>query len=91
MKKPRKFNYADRQEKSGFKVGDMVKVLRTAKDYERGWGTCWLSPSMDVAVNRVFTITEINYEHGMRLVSFGSGYENASGFWYPFFILKKVE
>ncbi len=32
--------YIRKQNSCGIKVGDKVKVLRKAEDYENGWGIC---------------------------------------------------
>ena len=70
------------QEKSGLEIGDTVKVLRKAKDYEWGWDNDW-SPKMNDMIGLEYRIESIGSE-GILLIS-SSGYYR-----FPFFVLEKV-
>lgn len=73
--------YIERQNECGLKVGDKVKVVRTALSKENGWGNAWVT-DMDESVNKEFTIRKIS-EDGIRFVE-------DDYFAYPYFILEKV-
>lgn len=72
--------YIKGQMECGIKVGNKVKVLRKARDYTRGWSTCWV-PDMDKSVGKVLRVTVKRDERGLEL---------SDGYWYPFFVLKKI-
>lgn len=72
--------YSELQEESGLKVGDWVKVVRTAKSYENGWGAMW-NPAMDDSVGKVFQIYDINVLYGVSKLG---------GFYFPYFVLEKT-
>jgi hypothetical protein len=63
-----------------FKVGDKVKILRKADDYELGWGWGWLSLK-DKYVGKVVEIKEVDR----------GGDITAEGYIFPWFILELVE
>ena len=65
---------------SGIKVGDRVKVLRKAADYEMGWGNSWVA-SMDGIVGTEGIVTLDDDSYGFEI-------DHAKG--YPFFVLEKV-
>ena len=58
----------------GLKVGDKVRVLRRGKSNEFGWNDSWVSPAMDSAVGKEYTISSISPSAGVtfeeRLYSF---------------------
>ena len=66
---------------SGLKVGDTVKVVRIAKDYEMGWGDIWAG-YMDDFVDRTYKITGDATWYGWEL-------NNKCTF--PTFVLQKVD
>jgi len=66
---------------SGLKVGDTVKVVRIAKDYEMGWGNIWAG-YMDDFVDRTYKITGDATWYGWEL-------NNKCTF--PTFVLQKVD
>lgn len=78
--------YETLQENCGIKVGDKVKVLRTAEMNELGWANNWTA-SMDSAVGNIFEVKYLNSE-GIGL-SLDFGYFTTFGF--PFFVLEKIE
>lgn len=68
------------QEEFGLEVGDEVKVLRKAKDYEMGWGNTWASGEMMTEmVGNSYTIEDIDSHSGIGL---------SNGWYVPFFILE---
>lgn len=76
--------YITMQNACGIKVGDTVKVLRAAKDYEMGWKSCW-SNYMNEIVGKTMKVIGMGYEPGNGFV-LNDKYEDA----YPFFVLEKV-
>lgn len=75
--------YAERQSKSGIKVGDYVLVKESAASHSKGWDNSW-SPSMDQAVGQTFQVIGI-FISGINL-DFKNG-------WYkfPYWVLEKVD
>jgi len=74
--------YLKYQKASGLKVGDKVRVLRKAEDFENGWTNAWVEEEMDRTVGQTDIIESIQDYGGINLESNGLG--------YPFFVLKKV-
>ena len=72
--------YTEDQSACGIKVGDRVKVLRKAKDYERGWNNTW-GFLMDRSIGKEFIVQDVPNAAGVRL---GGSYS------YPWFVLEKV-
>lgn len=72
--------YAELQAESGLKVGDWVKVVRTAKDYENGWGEEWCM-SMNDCIGEIFQIYNISCSNGVS---------KRGGFSFPYFVLEKT-
>ena len=81
-------SYEERQAEwvkaNNINVGDKVKVIRKAIDYEGGWDNVW-DDAMDSGVNEVNEVIDINHKYGIYL---DLGDYN---FWFPYFILEKVE
>ena len=71
------------QAASGIEVGDKVKILRTAKDYEMGWRSCWVG-SMNSHVGEVGEVVGIVTE-GLVLEF------PCNRCYAPFFVLEVVE
>ncbi len=89
MKKVRKKpSYLELHNRSGINVGDYVKVLRTAKDCEKGWGTHWMR-QMNGAVGEILIVKEDGLESGFYLRT-ETGDEDYSNWYYPCFVLEKV-
>lgn len=80
---PRQQTYAELQEESGLKVGDMVKVLRKGSKDELGWENIWIDYEMDKAIGQVCTIREIT-ENGIKL-------DQCALYSFPYFILEKYK
>ena len=79
--------YKERQDECGLKVGDKVKILRKAVNYEDGWGNTWSEAYMDDYVGR---IGEIVGKH--PCAGFTVFLEEKNDCWYfPYFVLEKVE
>jgi hypothetical protein len=74
--------YKVMQDNCGIEVGDIVKVLRIAKDYEMGWSSVW-NKGMDGYVGKTFTVSRIHSDHGIHI-----GLERR--WWFPFFVLELV-
>ena len=84
--KDEKEAYLILQEKSGLKVGDTVKVLRKAKDYEWGWSIEWNDRYMDMFIGKDFIIEDVS-NLGIKVI-----YEiDENKYWFlPFFVLEKI-
>ena len=67
---------------TSLKVGDTVKVLRKAKDYELGWRNSW-SDNMDKHVGGEYEVVNVDRHTGIRLVG--------GHFSYPIHILEIVK
>jgi len=76
--------YEEMQANCGIKVGDQVRVLRTAKDFELGWGTFWMQ-SMKDAVGKIFDVLEVEYNDGILL------HTQDGDFYVPFYVLEKIK
>lgn len=66
------------------KPGDRVKVLRasTPEEDDVKWNNEW-APDMDEAIGRIYTIRAVN---GM-----GIEFESLEGYWFPPFVLQKID
>ena len=73
--------YAFMQKNCGIEVGDTVKVLRKAKNYENGWGTCW-NDDMSNLVGKTFEVA--SYDTAGFL-------DRKIACHFPFFVLELVE
>jgi hypothetical protein len=76
-------SYEERQrawlEETGLKVGDTVRVVRTAEDGEDGWNNDWV-PEMNKYVGNEYTLNRIKGNSGLYI-----------GAWdFPYFVLEKV-
>lgn len=60
---------------TGLKVGDRVKVIAKAEDFQSGWPTIWV-PSMDEVTDGVVTLID---DDGIQI----------GRHWFPFFVLVK--
>lgn len=81
-------SYKERQEKwiadNNIKIGDKVKITRKAKNYENGWDTKWTVP-MDKTIGESGIALAFDDEIGIQVETEDEGY------WYPYFVLEKVE
>lgn len=80
------------QEESGFKVGDKVRVLRKAGNYEMGWGTTW-AKKKDNWVGEIGEVVDVDLlalEVGFT-IGFNIGLKEEESWYFPFFVLEKVE
>lgn len=75
--------YKVMQANCGIEVGDTVKVLRKAGDYENGWAYSWAFP-LDAVVGETAVVTHLDGEFGICL-------SNSDGCYVPFFILELVK
>jgi len=77
--------YIEGHKKSGFKVGDTVKIIRKAQSQEDGWGSIW-NNSMDHLIGTYVKIKE-NFNN-----TWGFQIKTSSGInWnVPWFVLEKV-
>lgn len=86
----RRYSYEDYlklHNSCGLKVGDKVKVLRSAKDYEQGWANGWM-PKMDEFIGLDFIITADDFMGGFVL---STPDPDCFPFNFPCFVLRKVE
>ncbi len=76
-------DYIAGQKTCGIEVGDTVRVVREAEDYEGGWKYMWFSYKSCVAK---FVVKAIDYH--------GGGMEHITDagvhWWFPYFVLEKV-
>ena len=72
--------YQIMSKESGINIGDTVKVIRKASDYEMGWQTTW-DPYMDQMIGNEYTVSEI--VNGV--------YHLSDLCWFPFFVLEKIK
>ena len=72
--------YQIMSKESGINIGDTVKVIRKASDYEMGWPTTW-NPDMDDAVGNEYTVSAIDIGE----------YQLDCLYWFPFFVLEKIK
>ena len=70
------------QNEAGFKLGDKVKIIREAKDFESGWRNVW-TKEMTQNINKIGKIINIYDDIVVRTGKDSWG--------YPFFVLEKVE
>ena len=77
--------YVTLQNASGIKVGDTVKVLRTANSYEMGWNNEW-TVEMDEFVGMTFIVEDLRAADGIGLMQGNCGPYN-----FPFFVLEMVK
>jgi hypothetical protein len=68
----------------GIKDGDIVRVVATAKDDERGWRNVWIYPDMEVGATGPVILSGAD-RHGVWVAGGGKDYQ------FPFFVLEKVE
>ena len=69
------------------KVGDKVLVVAKVEKWEQS--TTWYGAKMDVTVGKVGEI--INFDNSGVVVTFPDNPRHADiGWWYPFFVLVKV-
>lgn len=71
----------------GLKVGDKVKVLRAAKDYEQGWANIWVK-SMNKFIDLEAHIIDDDYSYGFIL---SPPDPDCLPLDFPCFVLEKVE
>lgn len=81
-------SYAERQaawvKENDVKIGDKVKVLRKAEDYEQGWNYDW-ADKMDALIGEIVEIT------GEYIDAEDTNGFLVTGDWYmPYFVLEKV-
>ena len=83
--------YISGHRKSGIKVGDAVKVVRTAKSYEGGWGNTW-EDEMSSLVDEDGIVTEDNGKDGFT-VSIEDVTESGAGpsiYGFPYFVIERL-
>ena len=75
-------------ERLQLKVGDKVKLLREATNNESGWENNWNEVVMSRNVGLIGIVNGISDRVGVT-VKFAN--DKGSGFWYPAFILEKID
>lgn len=81
--------YIRLQGECGLKVGDTVKVTRTAKDHEEGWANSWINEKM--SIGDVGKITMIGCHADNEFSNDAVGIEINGDWQYPYFVLEKIE
>lgn len=76
--------YNRAQKECDLKEGDTVRIVRAAQSQEKGWGLEWNKERMDENVGKTFKILKVD-DVGCYGVCLHENY------WYPFFILEKVD
>ena len=72
--------YQIMSKESGINIGDTVRVMRKASNYEMGWPTAWAS-DMDKMIGNEYTVVEI--VNGV--------YNLDNLYWFPFFVLENIK
>lgn len=85
MKKSYKDRQAEWVKKNGIKVGDNVRLVRTAKDFENGWDNVFAS-SMKQWVGDILEVNRIS-DGNIECINRGA---NCMRFNFPYFVLEKV-
>ena len=80
-----KADYLKGHKASGLHEGDVVKVLRRARNFERGWDNNWI-PRMSKMIGKTFMILKDSEASGFDL-DHGNG---SWGFGFPFFVLRRI-
>jgi hypothetical protein len=75
-------SYLEKHKSCGIKIGDIVRVVRKAEDYEDGWENTWVY-FMDDFVGETFLVESDQFNNGFSLVMDGC-------FDFPYFVLEKV-
>jgi len=78
-------SYFERQNESGFEIGDRVKLIRRVESYTEGWNNTWISPDMDKKIGQEGNIYEVG-DNGLK-INWG---EAIICFYYPYFALEKI-
>jgi len=73
-------DYLKGHKASGLKVGDKVRVLRKAENFEGGWNGTWF-PDKTQCIGKEYEIKEDNNGSGFAFY----------GWHFPYFVLEKVE
>lgn len=79
-------DYIHKQKESGIKVGDRVIVTRKCESFEGGWSSSWAT-GMDKTVGNIYTVKIIH----PTAAGIGLGNYDDSRWYYPYFVLRKVE
>lgn len=73
------------------KVGDKVKILTKADDYEDGWESIWVNGKMDSAIGKTGIVKEIGKENeGIQVLIEGITDSLGNSYFYPAFVLDKI-
>ena len=79
--------YLEGHRNCGIKVGDRVRVMRKAEDYENGWGNCW-ADEMDAEIGKTLIVVEDYKIYGFACQE--NLEENVPRWVYPHFVLEKI-
>ncbi len=82
--------YLEKHEACGIKEGDRVRVLKKAKDFEKGWCNTWPSP-MDCYIDKICIVIEDNYKNGFGLMFEDDSLRDGACFSFPYFVLEKLK
>lgn len=68
------------------KAGDTIKILRSAKSHEMGWGPVWNKKYMDPMVGQEYKVCDINKYNGIQVDN-----EGHTKYWFPWFVVEKTK
>jgi hypothetical protein len=79
-------SYLELHEASGIEIGDTVRVLRKAENYEMGWNNEWNDDVMNKYIGRECVVTDDKKNYSDE-----AGFELNRGYIFPFFVLEKIK
>lgn len=82
-------DYAKRAKACGLKAGDFVRLTRKAKSYEDGWVNFW-PPAANGWVGHILRVDFIDDDGDVKCI-WHKGQPDEDWFYFPYFILEKVE
>lgn len=79
------FSYIEYHEKSGLKVGDLVKIVCKCESHALGWDLPWVR-GMDRYLGDTVKVISDDQENGFEVIT-----KDGHKYWYPAFCLKTVK
>jgi len=76
--------YSKKQENCGLKIGDKVKVIKSADKNDNGWENTWVC-EMDDMIDRYYKILNFDGSYGVQL----RDPRHTRSFHFPYFVLEK--
>ncbi len=81
--------YIEGEKNCGLKVGDTVKITRTAEYGEGGWSNSWVEDKM--FAGKIGKVTSIQVSDNASGIAVNIGSEGIVDYDYPYFVLEKIE